>query len=492
MSEKQRLVKRFADEVVENFITPLLDGQRELFEAIQFINKAHALMLIDQEIISEDEGREILRTLFDVDGLGKNMVLDPYLHEIYSNIESKIIDRSGPDVGGRMMTGRSRNDLYACAFRLVIRDEILAIMNEAVDAIDALLDQAEKHHDTVMPGFTHTQPAQPTTLGHYLLGLADSLDEDMDRLNGAYMRTNRNPLGAAAFAGTGFPLNRMYTTQLMCFTEVVENSIKSVGDYSYLLETLSALAIMTNNVSRFMADLIPWTSSVYGILEIDDSFACSSSIMPQKKNPFTAETIRATAGEITGGLMQGLTITRGIPMGFNFDLLCFAGWSLGHIRNVRKAMRVLKGLVGTIIVHKDAMEQHSWDGFSTATELADRLVRTKGMSFRTAHGVIATAVRKAIEDGKNPLSAEHINLAAQEVLGKDLDLHDDELGVTVAQIVAGRKSAGGGTPEEVMRMVKARREKTVMEKDRLEKESGRILDSQRSLNKLIKDKFSMG
>lgn len=490
MTEKQRLGKRFADEVVDGFVAPLLESQRGIFDVIQLINKAHTAMLIEENIITEEDGKKIFLALFDIDKLGNTMPLDPYLHEIYTNIERKVIDSIGIDIGGRMMTGRSRNDLYACAFRLAVREQILRIMNEAVGVIEALIDQAEKHHDTIMPGFTHTQPAQPTTLGHYFLGLADSLDEDVARLRGAYSRTNRNPLGGGAFAGTGFPINRARTTELLCFKETVESSIKSVGDYSFLMETLSALAIMMNNVSRFMADLIPWTSAVYGMFEIDDSFACSSSIMPQKKNPFTAETIRSIAGAIAGSLIQGLTITKGIPMGFSFDLLCFGGWSMPHIDDVEKAMRVLRGLVATMIVHKDAMEKRSWDGFSTATELADWLVRNKGMSFRTAHGVIAASVRTAIEKGKSSLLADHINLAAKEVLGKSLGLKDEELAVSVSQIVASRKSEGGGAPGEVKRVAKSRRECMAMEKDWVVKETDRIFHCQTNLDKLIKEKYA--
>jgi argininosuccinate lyase len=491
MAEKQRLAKRFADEVVENFVTPLLEGQRELFNAIQLINKAHAVMLVEQKIISAEDGKRILGSLLDLDRLGKTLSLDPYLHEIYSNIENKIIERIGAEVGGRMMTGRSRNDLYACAFRIIVRDQLIKIINEVMETMEALFIQAEKHYDTVMPGFTHTQPAQPTTLGHYFLGVADSLGEDMSRLKDAYGRTNKNPLGAAAFAGTGFPLNRELTSDLMCFSGVVENSLKSVGDYSYLLETLSVLAILMNNISRFIADLVPWTSAVYGMFEIDDSFACTSSIMPQKKNPFTAETLRATAGDMAGILMQGLTITKGVPMGFSFDLLCFGGWSLSHIEDVKKAMRVMKGLVSTMTVHKDAMERHSWDGFSTATELADRLVGSMGMSFRSAHGVLAVAVKMAIEAGRNSLTAEFINRAGKEVLGKDLGLKDDDLGVTVSQIVSSRKSAGSGAPDEVRRMVKVRREQMASEKDWRGKESGRISACQSVLDNLIREKFGL-
>ena len=241
MSDKQRLGKRFADEVVDSFVAPLLEGQRELFGAIQLINKVHALMLIEEGIITKEDGKKILMALLQVDGIGRTMPLDPYLHEIYSNIETKVIEITGPDVGGRMMTGRSRNDLYACAFRIVARERILKVLHETLGTIMALIRQAENHYDTVMPGFTHTQPAQPTLLGHYFLGLADSLIEDKDRLVAAYHRANLNPLGAGAFAGTGFPLNRRRTTELMRFEGMVENSIKAVGDYSYLMEVLIRL-----------------------------------------------------------------------------------------------------------------------------------------------------------------------------------------------------------------------------------------------------------
>ena len=184
MSEKQRLGKRFADEVVENLINPLLEGQRGLFKAIQLINKAHVVMLVEVGIISPGDGNEILKALFEVDHLGASMPLDPYLHEIYNNIEKKVIGIVGDDIGGRMMTGRSRNDLYACAFRIAARENILKIMDEAAGTIETLLQQSETHRDTIMPGFTHAQPAQPTLLGHYLLGLADALGEDLERLTG--------------------------------------------------------------------------------------------------------------------------------------------------------------------------------------------------------------------------------------------------------------------------------------------------------------------
>ena len=211
--------------------------------------------------------------------------------------------------------------------------------------------------------------------------------------------------------------------------------------------------------------------------------------MPQKKNPFTAETMRSISGEAAGALLQGLTIIKGTPMGFNFDLLCFGGWSSGHILSVEKAIRVLKGLIATLRVHRDEMERRSWDGFSTATELADMLVRTKGMSFRTAHGVIASAVRIAIESGKNRLAAEDINRAASKELHIELGLQEKDLGVSVSQIVAGRKSEGGGAPEEVKRMIKERLERVRSEEGWLAKESEQIEGCQTALDALIRERF---
>lgn len=491
MSQKERLSKKFADEVVESFIAPLLEKQRGLFSSIQMVNKAHAVMLIEEGIVTEEDGKEILGALLDLDKIGSQMVLNPYLHEIYGNIESKIIEKIGPDIGGRMMTGRSRNDLYACAFRLSLRELVLRIIAELIGTIDAVLKQAEKHRETVMPGFTHTQIAQPTTLGHYLLGFADTLAEDLSRLSNCYAHVNMNPLGAAAFAGTGFPINRSRTTELLKFREVVESSIKSVGDYSYLLETISDLAILMNNVSRLMGDLIPWTSSAYFMCEIDDSFACSSSIMPQKKNPFTAETMRSISGEITGCLMQGLMILKGIPMGFNFDLLCFAGWSMEKIGNIEEALEVLKGLVGTMIFHKEPMEKLAWEGFSTATELADMLVKAKGMSFRTAHTIIAAAVKMAIKDGKKAISAIYINNASKVILDDTLRLTDDELGVSLSQIVESRKSTGGSSSSEVTKLINHKRKQIEEEKLWLENEIKVINNCSDNLDKEIKSKYNL-
>ena len=277
----------------------------------------------------------------------------------------------------------------------------------------------------------------------------------------------------------------------MYFGGVVENAIKAVGDYSFMLEIVSSLAIMMTTISRFMADFIPWTSAVYGMFEIDDSFACTSSIMPQKKNPFTAETIRATAGAVAGGLAQGLNVTKGIPMGFNFDLLCFGGWSLEHIEQTRKTMQVLKGLLGTMIVNKQAMARHACEGFSNATELADWLVRNRGMSFRTAHGVLALAVRLSIEAGKAAITAAEINQAARMHLSKELGLTEEELGASPAQIVSGRVSAGSSSPKEVERMVRQRRLKIAEVRQWLHDETAKIMGCQDDLDRQIRRQFDL-
>lgn len=482
----KRLTKRFADEVVEEFVVPALEGQRGLFYAIQLINKAHTVMLVDEGIIAREDGAKILSALSEMDKEGENLKLDPYLHEIYTNIEQQVIERIGEDTGGKMHTGRSRNDLYSCSYRIVVRDKLLKIMMEVNKVRESLVNQAGKYYDTVMPGFTHTQSAQPTTLGHYFLAVGDSMKEDFDRIKDVYRRTNLNPLGAAAFAGTGFPVNRSRTAELLGFDGIVENSLKAVGDYSYMVEALSSLTILMANLSRFMGDLITWSTSAFGMIELDDSFTCSSSIMPQKKNPFTAETIRSSIGELTGDLIQSLTIIKGLPTGFNYDLLCLADRCLIGFGAVHSCLRVLNGMIPTLIIHEDAMRRRATDGLSTATELADMLVREKGLSFKTAHGVVATAVRIALEQGKDTITQEMINEAAEKRTGQVIELEGGKLSVSISQILRTRKSVGGASPVEVQRMTRSRQAKLGKESIWIKQELDKIENSKVKLDSAIK------
>jgi len=426
-----------------------------MFHAFQLINKAHVVMLIEEAIITKGDGAKILGALLEIDKEGENLKLDPYLEDIYMNIEQQIIERIGEDSGGKMHTGRSRNDLYACAYRIILRDKLLKIMQEINKIRESLLNRASEHYDTVMPGFTHTQPAQPTTLGHYFLATGDSIEEDFSRIKDAYKRTNLNPLGAAAFAGTGFPISRLRTTELLAFDGIVENSLKSVSDYSYMAEALSSLAILMGNISRFAGDLITWSTPAFGMVELDQSFVGISSIMPQKRNPVTAEFIRSITGEVNGSLIKALTIIKGIPSGFNMDLL-YLGGCLGVFEVVHSCMRLLNGIISTLVVHKDAMEKRATDGFSISTELADTLVREKGISFRTAHRIVAAAVRMAHEQGQDNITTDMINQASKKVIGQTIGLKREKMSVSIPQILRIRKSNGGASPIEVQRMIKSR------------------------------------
>jgi len=470
----------------EEFVThsDIYPAYAGLFHAFQLINKAHVVMLIEEAIITKEDGARILGALLEIDKEGENLKLDPHLEDIYLNIEQQIIERIGEDIGGGMHTGRSRNDLYACAYRIILRDKLLRIMQEVNKIRESLLNRAGEHYDTVMPGFTHTQPAQPTTLGHYFLAIGDSLEEDSSRIKDAYKRTNLNPLGAAAFAGTGFPINRVRTTELLAFDGIVENSLKSVSDYSYMVEALSSLAILMGNISRFAGDLITWSTPAFGMVELDDSFVGISSIMPQKRNPVTAEFIRSLTGEVNGSLIKALTIIKGIPSGFNMDLL-YLGGCLGVFGVVHSCMRVLNGIISTLRVHKDKMGKRATDGFSISTELADTLVREKGISFRTAHRIIAAAVKMALEQGQDNITTDLINQAAKKVIGKTIELKNEKMSVSMPQILRIRKSNGGASPIEVQRMLKSRQAGLNKENLWVKQEIDRIENSKVKLTRVV-------
>ena len=486
-------MSKIADEAIE-LQSQMMPGRIGMFNIYQLINKAHVIMLTEEGIITKEDGAKILGALLEIDKEGENFKVDPRVGDIYLNIEKQVMDRIGEDRGGRMHTGRSRNDLGSCIYRLVIRDKLLRIMPEINKVRGSLLNRASEHYDTVMPGFTHTQPSQPTIAGHCFLALADSIEEDFSRLKNAYERTNLNPLGAAACAGTGWPLNRLRTTELLGFDGIIENSLKAVSDRSYLVEALASLAILMTNISRFAGDLIMWSTPAFGMVELDDSFtggskAGGSSIMPQKKNPVPAEFIRSLTGEVNGSLIQALTVIKGIPSGLNIDLHCLVRFEVFDV--VRSALRALNGIVSTLIVHKDAMAKRATDGFTIATEIADTLVREKGISFRTAHRIVAAAVVSAREERQDNLTTDMINQAAKKVIGRPIWPEKEELPSTL-QCLMIRKSTGGASPREVQRMIKSG--KACLNKESLwvKDEIDRIENSKAKLDSVLKDVITGG
>jgi argininosuccinate lyase len=410
-------------------------------------------MLHKQKINNREVTGQILAVLMDMhrNGVPKE-VFDDRFEDVHAGIESLVIASAGVEAGGRMHMGRSRNDEVATCIRIRLRDEIVCTMTALLRVRETLLDIAAKHTKSVMPGFTHLQHAQPTTLAHHLLAYEQAFARDYDRLNDAFVRVNISPLGAAAFASTGYPIDRKYTASLLGFSGLVENSMDAVSTRDFALETLASLTILMANVSRFCEELIIWSSLFVQFVVLDDAYCSTSSIMPQKKNPDTAEIMRARSASVAGAFTAALVTVKGLPMSYNRDFQELTPNIWRGMQDAQMSLGLLAGMLRSAEFDTRRMEEEAGKGFSTATELADTLVRDFGLPFRTAHNIVGRAVQK------NSLSLATIEKAAQEIgkislkkKGLTQEKIDEVLDVNYA--VALRKVVGGPAPSETRRAV---------------------------------------
>jgi argininosuccinate lyase len=347
-----------------------------------------------------------------------------------------------------MHTARSRNDEVAACIRYRLREDVLGAAETAIEARDVLADVAAEHTETVMPGFTHLQPAQPTTVAHYLCSYESALARDTERLLDAYERINRSPLGAAAFAGTPFDVDRERTAELLGFEGLVRNSMDAASARDFLVEATGAAAALATTLSGLAEDLVVFSKA--GYVELDDAYASTSSIMPQKKNPDTMELVRATAGEAAAGLNALLSILKGLPRAYNRDLQRAHPHAFEAVDAVTEATEVAAGAVATAEWREEALAAAAGEGFSTATGVAD-LLAMAGIPFRTAHEVIARAAERMDADDEPTYGA--IEAAAADVLDEPLEAYVDRAAVEAAldpiESVRSRDSIGGPAPDEV-------------------------------------------
>ncbi|WP_255151745.1 argininosuccinate lyase [Halorarius halobius] len=431
--------ERFSGGPARGFLSSL-DSDARIFRADLQVDRAHVVMLAEQGIVEESEAAEILAALDDVEQAGHADLPDG--EDVHAAIETAVIDRVGP-VGGKMHTARSRNDEVATCLRYRLRADLLALAESVVAFREVLAEAAESHAETVMPGYTHLQPAQPTTVGHYLLSYESALARDTERLLDAFDRTNRSPLGAAAFAGTPFDVDRERVAALLGFDGVVENSTDAVSARDFLTETTAAAATLATHLSGVAEDLILFANK--GYVDLSDDYASTSSIMPQKKNPDTLELVRASAGDASAGMNGLLTTLKGLPRAYNRDLQRAHDHAFDAVDAVREATEVAAGAVATADWNADALEAAAGEGFSTATGVAD-LLAMQGIPFRTAHEIVAEA-------GESGGDLAAIEAAVADVLGGDLSEHVDPDAVAAAldpaRSVASRDSQGGPAPDAV-------------------------------------------
>ena len=386
------------DQLVYNFNASITFDQKFYKQDIEG-SIAHVTMLAKQGILTEQERDDIVRTLKEIREeveSGKLEITSEY-EDIHSFVEANLIDRLG-DTGKKLHTGRSRNDQVALDMRLYTRDELLHTDDLLKELLETILKIMEANTETIMPGFTHLQKAQPITLAHHMGAYFEMFKRDRLRLHDIYERMNYCPLGSGALAGTTYPLDREYTAELLGFYGPTLNSMDGVSDRDYLIEVLSACATIMMHLSRFSEEIIIWNSNEYQFVEIDDAYSTGSSIMPQKKNPDIAELVRGKTGRVYGALMSLLTTMKGIPLAYNKDMQEDKELSFDAMDTVKGCIALFTGMLATMKFHKEKMRLSANNGFTNATDAADYLVK-HGVPFRDAHGIIGKIVLYCIERG---------------------------------------------------------------------------------------------
>jgi len=390
-------------------------ADRHIAEADILVDIAHVMMLSKQRILDETTTRPLLAALLKLydEGIPESAFDDEY-EDIHAGIEAFLIATVGEETGGKMHMGSSRNDEVAACLRIRLREDIIRQLSLLFTLRQTLLSLAEEHRETVMPGFTHMQYAQPTTLAHHLLAYEQAFSRDCERLSEGYSRVNQSPLGAAAFASTGYPVNREYVARLLGFDGILENTMDAVSSRDFALETLSSLLIMMIGVSRLCEELIIWSSPFARFISLNDDFCSTSSIMPQKKNPDFSEIMRAKAASLIGAYTSAAAIMKGLPMSYNRDLQELTPSLIRGIEDARQSTSLLNGMLLSTSFDRELMKEEAGKSYSTATDLADMLVRRCGLPFRTAHSIVGRAVQNG------GLDRHHLDEASLSITGSPL------------------------------------------------------------------------
>lgn len=413
-------------------------------------SKAHATMLAHQGIISAEDKDKILHGLDTIlsEIESGQFTFSRKLEDIHMNIEARLADLIGP-AAGRLHTARSRNDQVALDFRLWVKEELQKTEQALSGLIAAFLNRAEEHADTVMPGFTHLQTAQPVTFGHHCMAYVEMFGRDRQRVRHAIEHLDESPIGAAALAGTGYPIDRHMTAKALGFREPTRNSIDTVSDRDFALEFLSIASIAATHLSRLAEEIVIWSTPQFGFIRLSDAFSTGSSIMPQKKNPDAAELVRAKTGRINGSLIALLTVMKGLPLAYSKDMQEDKEQVFDAAESLELAIAAMTGMVTDMTIRTDKMKAAAGSGYSTATDLADWLVREAGLPFRDAHHATGHAVALAEKKG-----CDLAELSLEELQGINAAITADVFNVlTVEASVASRKSFGGTAPDEVRKQI---------------------------------------
>jgi argininosuccinate lyase len=410
---------------------------------------AHAEMLGRQGIIPKDDAALIVKTLGEIlkDIENGKVEFSIDAEDIHMNIETILTERIG-DAGKKLHTGRSRNDQVALDLRMYLRDESDELLEMLKNTMTVLLDLASAHLDTIMPGYTHLQKAQPVTFAHHVMAYFQMFSRDLERLTDCRRRVNVMPLGSGALAGTTYPLDREFVAEKLGFDAVTLNSLDGVSDRDFVIEFLSVLSMIMMHLSRFCEELVLWSSHEFAFVEMDDSYSTGSSIMPQKKNPDVAELIRGKTGRVYGHLMSLLTTMKGLPLAYNKDMQEDKEAVFDALDTVKLCLPVFTNMVRTMKVNGEKMKQGAKGGFTNATDIADYLVK-KGVPFRSSHAIVGKMVARAVETNRD---LDEFSLSEFQEFS-DLIEEDIYNAIDVATCVAERNITGGPAKEQVQKEI---------------------------------------
>ena len=416
---------------------------------------AHARMLVQARVLSQSECDEIVRGLegIKLDIERGDFAWSITFEDVHMNIEARLIDRIG-ETGKKLHTGRSRNDQVATDMRLYLRDQIDTLGSQLERLMEVLIELAEREADTIMPGFTHLQMAQPVIFGHHMLAWFEMLYRDRARLCDCRRRVNVLPLGAAALAGTSFPIDREYTARLLGFEACAENSMDAVSDRDFVIEFGACAALIMSHLSRWSEELVLWSSPQFDFIELGDAFCTGSSIMPQKKNPDVPELVRGKTGRIYGHLLALLTLMKAQPLAYNKDNQEDKEPLFDTVDTLKACLRAYIDMIPALQIKRDRLRQAAGRGFMTATDLADYLVR-KGVPFRNAHAIVGRTVRQALDQGK-----ELAQLSLEELQGLSPAIENDVFeALSLEGSINSRNHIGGTAPAQVRAAAKRARER---------------------------------
>ncbi|CUA93770.1 argininosuccinate lyase [Pannonibacter indicus] len=414
-------------------------------------SKAHVRMLAAQQIVAGEDAEKIvhgLDTILSEIETGK-FTFSRALEDIHMNIEARLAELIGAPAG-RLHTARSRNDQVATDFRLWVRDTLDTLDGQLAGLLVALAEKAETHAADVMPGFTHLQSAQPVTFGHHMMAYVEMFARDRSRFADARKRMNESPLGSAALAGTSFPIDREATAKALGFDRPMANSLDGVSDRDFVIEALSAAAICSMHLSRFAEEIVLWCSAQFGFIKLSDKFSTGSSIMPQKKNPDAAELVRAKTGRIYGGMMALLVMMKGLPLAYSKDMQEDKEQAFDALPSLSLALAAMTGMVRDMEPQVKRMKKAAGSGYSTATDLADWLVRVLGMPFRDAHHVTGKIVGYAVAES---VELEKVPLAVMQEIEPRITREIYSV-LTVDKSVKSRTSYGGTAPANVRKQAR--------------------------------------